>query len=153
MSNTQGNLKGKSAQHIDLGVYGMEVSLVDPEEREIIHPQGDLIEQFGGGAITSALKDQFMPDTKELAEEFRKTALENIPVPSKDYFELCPDCQTSKPVDGECPCCGVEVAKAEASADALESFILALACEGYDVKDSAFICALEVATEAIANNL
>ena len=41
----------------------------------------------------------------------------------------------------------------DAAADALESFILALACEGYDIKAPAFSCALEIAAETIANNL
>lgn len=42
---------------------------------------------------------------------------------------------------------------ADAAADALESFILALACEKVDIESPAFLCALETAVDAIANNL
>lgn len=40
-----------------------------------------------------------------------------------------------------------------AAADALESFILALACEGVDIESPSFLCALETSVQNIANNL
>jgi aminoglycoside phosphotransferase len=43
-------------------------------------------------------------------------------------------------------------AVAEAQADALEAFILALACEGYDISEPRFVKALQTSLEAIANN-
>ena len=41
---------------------------------------------------------------------------------------------------------------ANAQADAIESFILALACEGYDVSEPRFVYALQSSLEAITNN-
>ena len=50
----------------------------------------------------------------------------------------------------ECTPDVIEVA--EAHTDALEAFILALACEGYDVSEPRFVTALQSSLEAIANN-
>jgi hypothetical protein len=45
-----------------------------------------------------------------------------------------------------------EKVMAEAQAHALESFILALACQGYDVSEPRFVKALQSSLEAIVNN-
>jgi hypothetical protein len=41
---------------------------------------------------------------------------------------------------------------AEAQANALESFILALACQGYDISEPRFVTALQSSLEAIVNH-
>jgi hypothetical protein len=123
MSHSQGDTKGKTAYHKDLGVFGIEISVVDPQEVE--NPQETIhLFQYGGGIITSALKEQFMPSPEEFGDEGPIfTAKER------------------------------EEAVAKASADALESFLLALACEGIDVKSPAVLCALETSVAAIAERL
>lgn len=45
-----------------------------------------------------------------------------------------------------------EIELGEAQADALEAFILALACEGYDISEPRFVKALQTSLEAIVNN-
>ncbi len=40
----------------------------------------------------------------------------------------------------------------QAQIDALESFILALACEGYDISEPRFARAIQSSLDAIANN-
>jgi hypothetical protein len=132
MGMTENDINDKTARHLNIGVFGMEISLVDN----------------GVGSITSDLREEFMPDIEELKAEFD---LRRGPIGTE--YGPCPTCGCGKPIKWDCPCCGMEVGKAKASADALESFILALACEGYDVTSSSFICALETAVEAIGNNL
>ena len=50
-------------------------------------------------------------------------------------------CEASCPSEGDL-----------AAVDAIEAFILALACEGYDVSEQRFAAALRTSLDAIANN-
>ena len=134
MAQIQGKTKGKftfvspGAKVIGMESFGITISLIDPEERKIIHPQGDLVNQYGGGCITSSLKEHLVLDVKERNSKWK---LPTSPIRDSDLF--------------------CAVAKAKAAADALETFLLALACEGFDMKDSALLRALEITVKEIKN--
>lgn len=140
MSKTQGITEGneqKKCSTLHANCHGVKVSLFSSED--------DVPGEFSGGTIVSDFKELFFPDIDVLLEEYEKAE-------DSEHYDPCPECGTMKLLRADCPCCSYTITQAITASDVLESFILALACEGYDITHPKFLCALETTVDDIGNS-